>query len=106
MESESRRVWPEGRLFWLSWLGAEGQLVGEIALREHGAMEVAAESRGKILVGKELMSEPPATRDSLASWRIYATIPIGRGVDPLQRAWEERFGRSTIYPQLRLQGEP
>ena len=70
------------------------------------AMEVAATSRGKIFVGKELVSEPPATRDSLASWRIYATIPIGRRVDPLQRDWEERFGRSTIYPQLRLQGEP
>ena len=59
-----------------------------------------------VVVDKDLVSEPPATRDALASWKIYAAIPIKRRLRALQEAWEKKFGRPLIYPALRLPGEP
>jgi hypothetical protein len=56
-----------------------------------------------IVVDKDLVSEPPATRDALASWKIYAAIPIKRRLRALQEAWEKKFGRPLIYSALGLQ---
>ena len=59
-----------------------------------------------VVVDKDLVSESPATRDALASWKIYAAIPIKRRLRALQEAWEKKFGRPLIYPALRIPGEP